>query len=99
SVASLTTRPPPWSAQAHQRGAFYFGGLGRFPWAETKRQAPLISSAAYFSQLVVWAETKRQARRLFQPDTGHCRTSTNRPAIAAAAAMTGDTRWVRPRKP
>ena len=24
------------------------------------------------------------------------RTSTNRPAIAAAAAMAGDTRWVRP---
>jgi hypothetical protein len=26
----------------------------------------------------------------------HVRTSTNLPAMAAAAAMAGDTRWVRP---
>src|SRR5208337_1355821 len=29
----------------------------------------------------------------------HSRTSTKRPAIAVAAAMAGETRWVRPLKP
>jgi len=33
----------------------------------------------------------RQSRRYFQS-----RMSTKRPAIAAAAAMAGETRWVRP---
>src|SRR4051794_16366083 len=86
------------------RGAFSFIG-----WPETR---PLLRRAHSLFQAVRCPET-RLLRSLFQavrcPETrllrslfqawGHSRTSTKWPAIAAAAAMTGDTRWVRPRKP
>ena len=45
--------------------------------------------------------TTPQGGPFFSGPTGQChsRTSTNLPAIAAAAAIAGDTRWVRPLKP
>ena len=39
---------------------------------------------------------RAQLRRRWHSGYRHSLTSTNRPAIAAAAAIAGETRWVRP---
>ena len=67
-----------------------------------QREAGLLFSITYRSyvaQRKVWSEAKLLRSEGAAILHEKLRMSTNLPAIAAAAAMAGETRWVRPRKP
>ena len=83
----------PYTRLLGRRPFFRFGpfGFGFGRWCTRRRRNAIVKRPAEWRAFL-----RRVAATLIRDSQCHSRTSTKWPAIAAAAAIAGDTRWVRP---